>query len=109
MQSDPSNTGIDGTFPSTCWECSVCCGSLVTVENGRITKVAPNPQHPVSKGAFCIKGIRGATGITESPSRVVRPRRRAGPRGSGAWQEISWDEALDEMADRLAAVRQQYG
>jgi thiosulfate reductase / polysulfide reductase chain A len=106
---EPSRLTADGIFPSTCWECSVCCGSLLTVENGRVAKVAPNPQHPHSKGAFCIKGIRGAIGITESPSRVVRPRRRAGPRGSGQWREISWDEALDEMADRLAAVRNQYG
>jgi anaerobic selenocysteine-containing dehydrogenase len=106
---DSSRSTADGVYPSTCWECSVCCGSRLTVEDGRVTNVAPNPQHPYSKGAFCIKGIRGATGITYGPSRVVHPRRRSGPRGSGQWQEISWDEALDEMADRLAAVRQEYG
>jgi thiosulfate reductase / polysulfide reductase chain A len=104
-----SESTTDGVFPSTCWECSVCCGSLVTVEGGRVTKVAPNPQHPHSKGAFCVKGIRGAPGITYAPSRVLHPRRRTGPRGSGRWQEISWDEALDEMADRLAEVRAQHG
>src|SRR5690349_65261 len=53
----------DGVFPSTCWECSVCCGSLVTVADGRVTKVAPNAGHPHSKGAFCVKGIRRATGL----------------------------------------------
>ena len=41
---------------STCWECSTHCGSLVTVEDGRVTKVAPNPDHPASLGAFCVKG-----------------------------------------------------
>ena len=87
----------------------MCCGSLVTVKDGRVTNVAPNPQHPYSKGAFCIKGIRGASGLTYGPARVVHPRRRSGPRGSGRWQEISWDAALDEMADRLATVRTQYG
>jgi len=105
----PSNNVTDGVFPSTCWECSVCCGSLVTVADGHVTNVAPNPQHPHSKGAFCVKGIRGAPGLTYGPSRITQPRRRCGPRGSGQWQEISWDEALDEMANRLAEVRQQYG
>ncbi|HEV2955856.1 MAG TPA: hypothetical protein VGX95_07045, partial [Xanthobacteraceae bacterium] len=81
MQSTPATA--DGVFPSTCWECSVCCGSLVTVADGRVTNVAPNPQHPHSKGAFCVKGIRGAPGITYGPSRVIQPRRRSGPRGSG--------------------------
>src|ERR1700681_2888891 len=96
-------------YPSTCWECSVCCGSLVTVRDGRVTDIAPNPAHPYSKGAFCIKGIRGALGVTYGPSRVLYPMRRDGPRGSGRWTRISWDAALDEMADRLAAVRAQHG
>jgi anaerobic selenocysteine-containing dehydrogenase len=96
-------------YPSTCWECSVCCGSLLTVQDGRVTGIAPNPEHPYSKGAFCIKGIRGAAGITYGPSRILHPLRRAGPRGSGEWAQISWDEALDRMADGLAAVRARYG
>ncbi|HLH92991.1 MAG TPA: molybdopterin-dependent oxidoreductase [Xanthobacteraceae bacterium] len=95
--------------PSTCWECSVCCGSLVTVENGRVTDIVPNRDQPHSKGAFCIKGIRGALGVTYGPGRLLHPMRRAGPRGSGNWTRISWEAALDEMADRLAAVRTQYG
>ena len=95
--------------PSTCWECSVCCGSLVTVEDGRVTDITPNRDHPYSKGAFCIKGIRGALGATYGPNRLIYPMRRDGERGSGKWQRISWDAALDEMADRLAAVRAQHG
>ena len=87
----------------------MCCGSLLTIKDRCVTNVAPNRQHPYSKGAFCIKGIRGATGVTYGPSRIVRPLRRSGPRGSGQWQEISWDAALDEMADRLAAVRARHG
>jgi len=95
--------------PSTCWECSVCCGTLVTVEDGRVTDIAPNPGHPYSKGAFCIKGVRGALGVTYGPGRVLHPLRRDGPRGSGRWTRITWDAALDEMTDRLAAVRAQHG
>lgn len=99
----------DGTFPSTCWECSVNCGSLVTVKDGALVKVAPNPDHPYSKGNFCIKGIRGAPDLAAHPLRVVHPMRRTGPRGSGQWARITWDEAQDEMADRFAAVRREHG
>ena len=94
---------------STCWECSTHCGSLVTVEDGRVTRIAPNPDHPASRGAFCVKGIRGLPELTYHPDRILHPMRRGGPRGGGQWQRISWDEALDEMADRLLAVRETYG
>ena len=99
----------DGTYPTTCWECSTCCGALATVRDGRVVDFAPNPDNPHSKGAFCIKGIRGAPGITYAQSRLLYPMRRTGPRGGGQWARISWDEALDEMANRLAAVRHRYG
>lgn len=102
-------TVSNGTYPSTCWECSTRCGSLVTVEDGRVATVGPNKDHPGSKGAFCVKGIRALPELTYSPDRVASPMRRAGPRGSGNWDEISWDEALDEIADRLLAVRAEHG
>jgi anaerobic selenocysteine-containing dehydrogenase len=107
--SDRNSPSGAAVHPSTCWECSVCCGSLLTVENGRVTDIVPNRASPHSHGAFCIKGIRGALDTTYGPGRLLYPMRRDGPRGSGRWRRISWDEALDEMADRLAAVRTQYG
>ncbi len=99
----------DGMFATTCWECSACCGALATVKDSRVTEIAPNPANPYSKGAFCIKGIRGAPGITYAPGRLLYPQRRVGARGDSKWARISWDEALDEMATRLADVRQTYG
>ena len=99
----------DGTYPTTCWECSTCCGALATVREGRVVDFQPNRDHPYSKGAFCIKGIRGAPGITYGPNRLLYPMRRRGARGEGKWARISWDEALNEMADRLAEVRRKYG
>lgn len=105
----PEGGKTDGTFATTCWECSAYCGALATVKDGRIAEVAPNAAHPYSKGAFCIKGIRGAPGITYGPNRLLYPHRRVGARGEGKWARISWDEALDEMADRLADVRRRYG
>jgi anaerobic selenocysteine-containing dehydrogenase len=99
----------DGTYATTCWECSTCCGALATVRDGRVVEFAPNRDHPYSKGQFCIKGMRGAPGITYDDKRLLYPMRRSGARGEGAWARISWEEALSEMAERLATVRQKYG
>ena len=79
------------------------------MRDGRVVDFAPNRDNPYSKGAFCIKGIRGAPGITYGASRLLYPMRRTGARGEGKWARVSWDEALDEMADGLAKVRQKYG
>ena len=95
--------------PSTCSECAVHCGSLVYVRDGVIEDIKPNPKHPLSKGAFCIKGLKGPTGLTYSDKRLLYPHRRVGERGEGKWERISWDEALDEAADRYTAVREKYG
>ncbi len=102
-------TYSDGTYPSTCWECSTRCGSLISLKEGRVTAIGPNQNHPGSKGAFCVKGVRGLKELTYGPDRVLHPRRRIGERGSGSWQDISWDSALDEMADRFLDVRRQFG
>ena len=96
--------------PSTCWECSAYCGSLVTVDAaGKAVKVAPNPASPVSRGAFCVKGIRALPEMTYQPARLTHPLRRVGARGSGRWERVGWDAALDEMAENLAAVRARHG
>ena len=99
----------DGVYPTTCWECSTNCGALATVQQGRVVKYGPNSDAPHSKGAFCIKGIRGAPGLTNGENRLLYPQRRIGARGEGKWARISWDEALDEMADKLADVRLKHG
>lgn len=98
------------TIPSTCWECGTLCGALLTLDDaGHVTKVAPNPAHPTSQGAFCVKGIRGLPEWTDHPDRLLHPLRRVGARGEGRWQRVSWEAALDELADGLAAVRARHG
>ncbi len=106
---NPDTPTPDGVYPTTCWECSANCGALATVKDGRVVAYAPNTASPHSKGAFCIKGIRGAPGLTYNPNRLLYPHRRVGARGEGRWQRISWDEALDEIADRFAEVRRTHG
>lgn len=105
----PTDKTADGDYTTTCWECSAYCGAIASVKDGRVVNYAPNPESPHSRGAFCVKGIRGAPGLTYNPNRLLYPQRRVGARGEGRWARISWDEALDEMADRLAEVRRVYG
>ena len=95
--------------PSSCWECGLQCGSILSVQDGRVQKIAPNPAHPGSKGAFCVKGIRAVHEWTYQSTRLRCPLKRKGARGSGEFEPVSWDEALDEIADRLAAIREESG
>lgn len=95
--------------PTTCWECSTLCGALATVREGRVVDVAPNAQHPTSRGAFCVKGMRGLPESTYGSSRIVHPLRRVGPRGGGHFERVSWDVALDAMADGIARTRAGHG
>lgn len=104
-----ATSGETRVVPSTCSECAVHCGSLVSVRDGEVVDVQPNPAHPLSKGAFCVKGFKGPTGLTFAEGRLLHPLRRTGERGEGKWQRISWDEALDYAADKLAAVRREHG
>jgi anaerobic selenocysteine-containing dehydrogenase len=101
--------GAPSVVPSTCWECGAICGSLLTVQNGKVVKIGPNTSHPASKGAFCVKGIRAAHEWTYQSSRLRNPLRRVGPRGSGKFERVSWDSALDQMAEGFAGVRSEYG
>lgn len=97
------------TLATTCWECSTCCGALARVESGRVTRIDPNPAHPASRGAFCVKGVRGLAEVTYGEKRLLHPLRRVGERGSGQWEEVSWDAALDAMAAGFAATREKHG
>ncbi len=103
--SAPSSTIV----PTTCWECSTLCGALATVRDARVTEVLPNAAHPTSQGAFCVKGMRGLPESTYGTGRIVHPMRRIGPRGSGQFERISWDVALDAMAEGMARARAEHG
>ena len=91
-----------------CQMCYFYCGLDVTVEDGRILKVEGMKEHPVNRGRLCAKGLASAQ-LTTDPRRLRTPLKRAGPRGSGKWGEISWDQALDEIAEKLLAIRDEFG
>ena len=84
-------------------DCPDTCATLVTVEDGRATRIAGDPEHPVTQGFLCAK-VNRYIERTYHPERVRTPLRRTGPKGSGQFSEISWDEALDEIASRLGEI-----
>ncbi len=96
------------TVKTTCRLCLVRCGMIVEAEDGRPTKVRGDLSHPLSKGYLCVKG-KASIDLTLSPKRVVYPLKRVGERGSGQWQRVTWDEALDDIARQLKAIIDEHG
>ncbi len=90
---------------TTCYMCACRCGINVHLKDGRVSYIEGNRDHPVNKGVLCAKGSAGIKQIT-APSRLRAPLRRVGPRGSGAFEEISWDEALDLAVSWLKPLRE---
>lgn len=96
--------GLRRAIASTCLQCPARCGILGFVEEGTLMKIEGNPLDPNSRGRLCAKGHAGIN-LLYNPDRVLHPLRRGGARGEGNWQRITWDEALDEVATRLADLR----
>ncbi len=91
--------------PTICFGCTTHCGVIGWVQDGRVRLIEGNPNDPNSQGTICSKA-NGLIEATEGEERLLHPLRRIGPRGSGNWERISWDEALDEVAGRLRALRE---
>ena len=93
---------------TACRACIANCGVLAHVENGRVVKLEGNPIDPMSKGRMCAKGLSGIQALYH-PNRNKYPMKRVGERGSGKWKRITWDEALDTIADKLIETQNKYG
>jgi anaerobic selenocysteine-containing dehydrogenase len=116
-------------------DCPDACGVLITVEDGRATKIQGDPEHPVTRGFLCAKVAKYLDRVY-SPDRVLYPMRRIAAKGPGAgqrsfaphdrikdpvphnqsqksnehiWQRISWDEALNEIASRFRTISSEFG
>ena len=76
---------------------------LVTIENGRAVRVAGDPEHPFTQGFLCAK-VNRYVERTYHDERLTRPLRRTGAKGAGRFEPISWDDALDEIAERLSGI-----
>jgi anaerobic selenocysteine-containing dehydrogenase len=84
-------------------DCPDTCAMLVQVEGGRAVAVAGDPAHPFTRGSLCTK-VANYHDRTHSPDRVKTPLRRVGKKGDGRFEQISWDDALDEIASRFRAL-----
>ncbi|HEV8617693.1 MAG TPA: molybdopterin-dependent oxidoreductase [Methylomirabilota bacterium] len=89
-------------------DCPSCCSLEVTVEGGRLTAVTGDAAHPFTQGIICGK-VREYAERVHSPLRVLTPLRRAGAKGAGEFEPISWDDAIAEIIDRWRAIIAEHG
>jgi anaerobic selenocysteine-containing dehydrogenase len=88
--------------PTTCFNCESACGLLAYIDKatGEVRKFEGNPENPGSRGRNCAKGPATLNQIND-PDRILHPLKRTGKRGAGEWERISWDDALDDIAERI--------
>ncbi|HUQ92562.1 MAG TPA: molybdopterin-dependent oxidoreductase [Bryobacteraceae bacterium] len=97
------------TLTSVCaLDCPDCCSLLVTIEDGKGTRIRGNPDHPVTRGFLCAK-VTGYLEREYNPERLLFPLKRTGAKGEGRFTRIGWDEALDTIASSLQRVADEHG
>lgn len=102
---DLSPAVSDEVRKTTCYMCACRCGINVHMKDGKVAYIEGNRDHPVNKGVLCAKGSAGIM-QHNAPSRLRAPLKRVGPRGSGEFEEVSWEEALSLATDWLAPLRE---
>ena len=97
--------------PTNCHYCGYCCALLATVEDGRVVKIDPDPaRYPYDARVLAgCRRWRMNLDALDGADRVNYPLRRAGSRGSGKWERVSWDDALDDIAARLQELAAEHG
>ncbi|NUH66703.1 molybdopterin-dependent oxidoreductase [Sulfitobacter sp. S0837] len=96
----------DEVRKTTCYMCACRCGINVHMKKGKVAYIEGNRDHPVNQGVLCAKGSAGIM-QHNSPARLRNPMKRVGPRGSGAFESISWNEALQIATDWLEPLRRE--
>lgn len=89
-------------------DCQDSCSWIATVEDGRVVAMAGAKEHPITRGSLCAK-VNDYHTRPYAPDRLLQPLRRVGPKGAGAFEQISWDDAVDEIATRFQQVIDAYG
>ena len=89
-------------IPTTCFNCESACGLLAYIDKdtNKVRKFEGNPHHPGSRGRNCAKGPATINQINDT-ERILYPLKRVGKRGEGKWEQISWDQALDEISKKI--------
>ena len=100
-----SQAQVRGVCPH---DCPDTCGLITYVEDGRAAKIAGDPGYPITGGWLCAK-VRPYLDHVYHPDRLTHPLRRVGPKGSGLWERVTWDEAINEIADLWQEIVSHYG
>jgi anaerobic selenocysteine-containing dehydrogenase len=95
-------------YKSECFSCNQGCDAVVHVKEGRVVRVEGDASSHVTKGILCSKALASPEHIHHR-ERILYPLKRAGRRGEGQWERISWDEALDTVVRRLKETEKKYG
>lgn len=104
----PTQTATELKTSACPLDCPDSCSLEVAVEDGRVARIEGTRDHALTGGFICGK-VRAFTRYLEAPERLKTPLRRTGPKGSGSFEEISWDAALDAIAARLKQIRDEHG
>ena len=96
------------TVPTFCDICFWKCGAIAHVRDGRLWKIEGNPIDPLSRGRLCPRGT-GGVGAHFDPDRLRAPLVRRQKRGQEEWAEVTWDEALTSIAEKLQKIKAEYG
>ncbi|WP_197918315.1 molybdopterin oxidoreductase family protein [Thiosulfatihalobacter marinus] len=102
---DTSPKVSDEIRQTTCYMCACRCGINVHMKDGKVAYIEGNRDHPVNKGVLCAKGSAGIM-QHNAPSRLKKPLLRTGPRGSGEYREISWEEAMNTAVGWLTEIHE---
>jgi thiosulfate reductase/polysulfide reductase chain A len=104
---DLSQPGVQ-VKKTCCFFCHQNCGVLAYVKDGQVLDIEGDPDHPINRGGLCARGNIALKHLNH-PARINYPLKRVGKRGEGQWQRISWEQAWDEIASKLAQIRDTYG
>lgn len=101
-------TGKTSFTPSLCEMCSYRCPIQAKTTSNKAVFIQGNPEAPLQGTRVCARGGSGIS-LVNDPSRIVKPMKRSGPRGSGEWSVISWDQAYEEIAEKMKAIKSRHG
>ncbi|MGE5358503.1 MAG: molybdopterin-containing oxidoreductase family protein [Bacteroidales bacterium] len=104
---DATEKGVR-TVPTFCDICFWKCGAIASVKDGRLWKIEGNPEDPLSRGRLCPRGT-GGVGAHFDPDRLKQPLVRRQKRGQEEWTAVTWDQALNVVAERLQKIKAEYG
>ena len=100
--------GYDEMIKSHCRMCHGGCGVYVYVKDGKVAKIQGDPECPINHGTLCSKGLASAE-LAYHPDRLTYPIRKVGSKKSGKWERITWDEALDTIAEHILDYKDKFG